>query len=50
MHADHVTGLPGILMLSSQVDRTEPLTIYGPAKLAEFVDASRKILDMYINI
>ena len=44
-----MTGLPGILMLSSQVDRTEPLTIYGPAKLAEFVDASRKILDMYIN-
>jgi ribonuclease Z len=49
MHADHVTGLPGILMLSSQVDRTEPLVIYGPAKLAEFVDASRRILDMYIN-
>ncbi|MFA6846509.1 MAG: ribonuclease Z [Sphaerochaetaceae bacterium] len=49
MHADHVTGLPGILMLSSQVDRTEPLYIYGPSKLAEFIDASRRILDMYIN-
>ena len=24
-HADHVTGLPGMLMLSAQVDRTEPL-------------------------
>lgn len=30
MHADHVTGLPGILMLSSQVDRAEPLYIVGP--------------------
>ena len=26
-HADHVTGLPGIMMLSSQVDRNEPLYI-----------------------
>jgi len=49
MHADHVTGLPGLLMLSSQVDRTEPLTIYGPERLVEYVDASRRILDMYIN-
>lgn len=49
MHADHVTGLPGLLMLSSQVDRTEPLYIYGPAKLKEYIDANRKLLDMYIN-
>ena len=49
MHADHVTGLPGLLMLSSQVDREEPLYIYGPAKLADYIDANRKILDMYIN-
>ena len=49
MHADHVTGLPGILMLSSQVDRSEPLYIIGPAKLKEYVDSSRRILDMYIN-
>ncbi len=49
MHADHVTGLPGLLMLSSQVDRDEPLYIYGPSKLGEYIDSSRKILDMYIN-
>ena len=49
MHADHVTGLPGILMLSSQVDRDEPLYIYGPEKLKDYVDQNRKILDMYIN-
>ena len=48
-HADHVTGLPGIMMLSSQVDRTEPLYIYGPPKIAEYVESSRKVLDMYIN-
>jgi ribonuclease Z len=48
-HADHVTGLPGILMLSAQVDRTEPLYIYGPPKIKEYVETSRKVLDMYIN-
>lgn len=49
MHADHVTGLPGMLMLSSQVERTEPLYIIGPEKLRDYVDSARKILDMYIN-
>ena len=48
-HADHVTGLPGILMLNSQVDRTEPLYIYGPPKVAEYIETSRRVLDMYIN-
>ncbi len=48
-HADHITGLPGILMLSSQVDRNEPLYIYGPPKIREYVETSRKVLDMYIN-
>jgi ribonuclease Z len=49
MHADHVTGLPGILMLSSQVDRAEPLTIIGPRGLADYIETSRRTLDMYIN-
>ncbi len=48
-HADHVTGLPGILMLTSQVDRNEPLYIYGPPRIKEYVEESRRILDMYIN-
>lgn len=48
-HADHVTGLPGILMLNSQVERTEPLYIYGPPKVKEYVETSRSVLDMYIN-
>lgn len=48
-HADHVTGLPGMLMLSSQVERDEPLYVIGPPKIREFVDASREVLEMYIN-
>ncbi|MCF7943049.1 MAG: ribonuclease Z [Spirochaetia bacterium] len=49
MHADHVTGLPGMLMLSSQVDRDEPLTIYGPGSIKEYIQENMRILDMYIN-
>ena len=48
-HADHVTGLPGMLMLSSQVERDDPLYIIGPPKIRDFVDASRDVLEMYIN-
>jgi ribonuclease Z len=48
-HADHVTGLPGILMLSSQVEREEPLYIIGPPRIREYVEANRRILDMHIN-
>jgi ribonuclease Z len=48
-HADHVTGIPGILMLSSQVDRDEPLYIFGPPRIAEYIETSKRVLDMYIN-
>lgn len=48
-HADHITGLPGLLMLSSQVDRDEPMYIFGPPKVAEYVESSCRVLDMYIN-
>ena len=48
-HADHITGLPGILMLTAQVERSEPLVIIGPPKVKEYVDTSRRVLDMHIN-
>ena len=48
-HADHVTGLPGMLMLSSQVERDDPLLVIGPPRIRNFVDSSRGVLEMYIN-
>lgn len=48
-HADHITGLPGMLMLSAQVDRDEPLYVIGPPRTKEYVASSRKVLEMYIN-
>ena len=48
-HADHITGLPGILMLSSQVERDKPLYIIGPPRVREYIEKTRDILEMYIN-
>ncbi|NIZ40630.1 ribonuclease Z [Entomospira entomophila] len=48
-HADHVTGLPGILMLSSQVQRNEPLYIIGPPKIKAYIESQLETLEIYIN-
>jgi ribonuclease Z len=48
-HADHVTGIPGILMLSSQVEREKPLYVFGPPKIREYIEANLSTLDSYIN-
>jgi ribonuclease Z len=48
-HADHVTGIPGLLMLSAQVERDDPLYIVGPPRIAEYIETSRRVLDMYLN-
>ncbi|MFW5741646.1 MAG: ribonuclease Z [Spirochaetota bacterium] len=48
-HADHVTGLPGMLMLSSQVERDDPLYVIGPPRIGQFIEASLDVLEMYIN-
>lgn len=36
-HADHVAGLPGLLLTIANSGRTEPLTILGPQGLKEIV-------------
>ena len=32
-HADHISGLPGLLLTMGNADRTEPLTMMGPKVL-----------------
>ena len=40
-HADHISGLPGLLLTMGNADRTEPLTIIGPKGLTRlFADGS----------
>jgi len=49
LHADHCLGLPGIMMLRSQMEQPEPLTILGPPGIERFVLENRAVLDFYIN-
>jgi len=37
LHADHVLGLPGIMMFRAQCEDTGPLTIIGPPGIERFV-------------
>ena len=38
LHGDHVFGLPGLLTSYQLAGRREPLTIYGPAPLQDYLD------------
>jgi ribonuclease Z len=42
MHGDHVLGLPGLIQTMSLLGREEPLEVYGPEGLADFVDAFKR--------
>lgn len=36
-HADHITGLPGVLLAIGNAGRTEPLTLFGPEGLIKVI-------------
>lgn len=42
-HADHISGLPGMLLNMGNADRTEPLLLIGPKGLERVVNALRVI-------
>ena len=42
-HADHISGLPGLLLTMGNAERTEPLTLIGPRGLERVVNALRCI-------
>ena len=42
-HADHISGLPGLLLTMGNADRTEPVTMIGPKGLEKVVGALRTI-------
>lgn len=42
-HADHVSGLPGLLLSMGNSERTEPLLVIGPKGLQRVVNALRVI-------
>ena len=40
-HADHISGLPGLLLTMGNSDRVEPVTFYGPKGLERVLSAVR---------
>ncbi len=42
-HADHISGLPGLLLTIGNAERTEPLLVIGPKKLERVVNSLRII-------
>lgn len=42
-HADHISGLPGLLLTMGNAERTQPLTLIGPKGLERVVNALRVI-------
>jgi len=42
-HADHISGLPGMLLTMGNAERTEPLLMIGPRGLPRVVNALRTI-------
>lgn len=49
LHADHVLGLPGVLMFRAQCDEPGPLTIIGPKGIQKFIQHTIEDLRYRIN-
>ncbi len=49
LHGDHIFGLPGLLGSRSFQGGDEPIEIYGPAGIKEFVDSVLRISRTHLN-
>ena len=46
VHADHIIGLPGLLLRFSLLGRIRPLNIYGPKGIIEYVQMNQKTINL----
>ena len=49
LHGDHCIGILGLLQTMSMQNRTEPLEIYGPKGIDEFIGANIKVLNFGLS-
>ena len=45
LHGDHVLGLPGVLQTMALMDRKEPVAIYGPSGIKDFLVCTKETLN-----
>lgn len=49
LHGDHIFGLPGLIGSRSFLGGNEPLDIYGPAGLREWLETTLRITNTHLN-
>nr|WP_314264862.1 ribonuclease Z [uncultured Moellerella sp.] len=49
LHGDHIFGLPGLLCSRSMGGATDPLTLYGPKGLKNYIETALSISDSYMT-
>lgn len=49
LHGDHCVGILGLLQTMSMQNRTEPLEIFGPGGIEEFIAANIKVLNFGLS-
>ncbi|PIW32591.1 MAG: ribonuclease Z [Nitrosopumilales archaeon CG15_BIG_FIL_POST_REV_8_21_14_020_37_12] len=49
LHGDHCIGILGLLQTMTMQHRTEPLEIYGPSGIEEFIGANIKVLNFGLS-
>ncbi|SFN35643.1 ribonuclease Z [Xenorhabdus japonica] len=49
LHGDHIFGLPGLLCSRSMGGSTDPLTLYGPIDIRQFVETTLQLSSSFLT-